>query len=223
MKTERSSPQTSEVFLKGRWVKMQIHAPTYALTHTCTGYIYCLEGRRLLDQLNDVFPSTMSEKKDFLSVSEVEMYSLRGEVEATGAGMKTVQFACLNKAHILFVRESEGYQTRGIGGKPGHKGYPYVPKSSIAVRLHLPFYIITGYVHCVKEERVSDVLNLALRFLPLTNVEICPSVGGCESGISFVAVNKHQIILVEDLQTAGMKVPAPSDASESSYQDDKED
>jgi len=127
-----------------------------------------------------------------------------------------VQFACLNKANILFVREFEDGQTRGIGSEPGYKSYPYAPKSSIAVRLHLPFYILTGHIHCARGERVSDVMNLALRFLPLTNVEICPSVGSSESGVSFVAVNKRQIILLEDLQTAGMKVPAPSDASKSS-------
>jgi len=213
MQTVRSIDQASEIF-KGRWLKVQIHAPTYALTHLCVGYIYCLEGRRLLDHLNDVFPSTLPEEKAFLSIKEVEMYSLKGAPEKAGAERKTAQFACLNKANILFVREFEDRQTRGIGGKAGCKGYPYVLKSSVPVKLHLPFYVLTGHMHCAKEERVSDVLNLALRFLPLTNVEICPSVGGCESGISFVAVNKHQIILVEDLQTAGMKVPAPSDASE---------
>ena len=222
MQGDRSIDQASEIF-KGSWLKVQIHAPTYTLTHVCDGYIYCLEGRRLLDQLNDVFPSTLPEEKAFLSIKEVEMYSLKGAPEKAGAEGKTAQFACLNKANILFIRGFEDGQTRGIGGKTGYKGYPYVLKASIPVKLHLPFYVLTGHMHCAKEERVSDVLNLALRFLPLTNVEICPSVGGCESGISFVAVNKHQIILVEDLQTAGMKVPTPSDASESSYQDDKED
>lgn len=216
MQRERSIDQASGIF-KGRWLKVQIHSPTYALTHVCTGYIYCLEGRRLSDHLNDVFLNTLPEEKAFLPIKEVEMYPLRGVIEK--AERKTAQFACLNKANILFVKEFEGGQTRGIGGKTGYKGYPYVLKSSVPVKLHLPFYILTGHMHCAKEERVSDVLNLALRFLPLTNVEIFPSVGGCESGISFVAVNKHQIILAEDLQTAGMKVPAPSDASESSYQD----
>lgn len=209
MQTEGSIPQNLETILKGTWVKVQIHAPTYATTHICTGYVYCLEGRRLLDHLNDVFPSIMSEEKCFLSVKEVEMYSIEGE-------RKTTQFACLNKANILFVKEPEDNQTRGIGKKPEYKGYPYVPKSSIPVRLHLPFYILTGHMHCARGERASDVLNQALAFVPLTSVEICPTVGGSESGISFVAVNKRQIILLEDLQTSGMKLSAPGDASESS-------
>ena len=216
MQRERSIDQAAEVFFKGRWVKVEIRAPTYALTHICIGYVFCLEGRRLLDHLNDVFPTTMPEEKDFLSIKEVEMYSLRGASEAVEEEKKTVQFACLNKANILFVREFEDGQTRGISSKPGYKRYPYVPKSYIAVRLHLPFYILTGHMHCARGERISDVMNLPLRFLPLTNVEICPSVGSSESEVSFLAVNKRQITLLEDLQTAGMKVPAPNDASESS-------
>jgi hypothetical protein len=53
------------------------------------------------------------------------------------------------------------------------------------------------------------VLNSKLRFLPLTNVEISPSLGSSEPGVSFVAVNKGQIILLEELETS----MAPDEAS----------
>ena len=171
---------------KGRWVGVQITAPP----HICTGYVYCLEGRRLCDQLNDVFPGTVPPKKDFLSVSDIKMYSV------TGVG-EEVPFACFNKANMLFVREVEEGQTRGLGAEPGYKHYPYVAKSPKAVKLYMPSYILTGHMHCAQGERVSDVLNSELRFLPLTNVEISSSVGS-ESGISFVAVNRGQIVLLEE-------------------------
>ncbi len=135
----------------------------------------------------------MPEYNNFLSVTEVQMYSVRGQTE-------TVSFACLNKANILFVRESQDGQTRGLGGKFGPKRYPYVPKSPVAVKLYLPFYTLNGNMQCVKGERVSDVLNLALKFLPLTNAEIYPSEGGSESGVGFVAVNREQIIFLEELE-----------------------
>ena len=61
-------------------------------------------------------------------------------------------------------------------------------------------YGVTGCMHCAEGQRVSDVVNLPLRFIPLTNVEICPSVGISESGIGFVAVNKGQVILLEELE-----------------------
>jgi hypothetical protein len=79
MPTESSLAQSSEVMFKGRWVKVEIYAPTNVLTHICTGHVFCLEGRRLLDHLNDVFPTTVSEEKDFLSMKEVDMYSPRRE------------------------------------------------------------------------------------------------------------------------------------------------
>ena len=74
----RSIHQASQTILKVRRVKVQIYALTYALTHLCTRCIYCLEGRRLTDQLNDVFPGTTPEEKLFLPGKEVEMSSIRG-------------------------------------------------------------------------------------------------------------------------------------------------
>jgi hypothetical protein len=95
------------------------------------------------------------------------------------------------------VRELEEDRNRSTATKLGHKGYPYVNKSSMRIRLHLPFYVLNGYMHCAQGERMSDVLNLSLRFLPLTNVEICPSAGKSKL-VGFIAVNKCQIILAQD-------------------------
>ena len=180
-----------ETMFKGRWVKVQISAPTYAFPHISIGYVYCLQGRRLLDHLNDVFPGMPPQNNDFLSVKEVEIHSLRGEV-------KTVPFVCMNKANIIFVKELEG-QARGLGDRTGDKPYPYVSKTPVAVKIYLPFYVLTGYMHCAKGERTSDVMNLPPRFFPLTNVKISLSAGNSES-VSFVAVNKGQIILLEELE-----------------------
>ena len=172
---------------------MQIYAPTYALPRTCVGHVYCFQGRRLLDQLNDVFPSTVPGNEPFLSIREPKVYSLSG-------GGVTLRFACLNKASILFVREFEDGQTRG----PRPKAYPYVIKSAVAVRLYLPFYTLTGQMHCARGERTSDVLNQPLKFLPLTNVEIIPSVGRSES-VGFIAFNKGQLILMEEVEPSEME------------------
>jgi len=57
-------------------------------------------------------------------------------------------------------------------------------------------------MHCAGGQRVSDVVNLPLRFLPITSVEICPAVGSSQSGVGFLAVNKGQIILLEELEPA---------------------
>ena len=179
-----------ELWLKGGWVQVNIYAPTYAIPHKCAGYIYCHPGRRLLDQLNEVFPFAVPDAREFIPIREGKMYSLR-------EGSEAVEFACLNKVNILFVGEFEDGQTRGVGSKPGDKRYPYLHKSPRAVKLYLPFYIMTGNIHCSEGQRVSDVLNLPLRFFPITDVEIHPEAGNdLKSG--FVAVNKRQIILLEE-------------------------
>ena len=78
---ERETAPVESIF-KGRRAKVQITAPTYEVPYICTGYVYCLQGRRLSDNLNDVFTGTMPENKDFLSARDVKMYSLRGAGEA---------------------------------------------------------------------------------------------------------------------------------------------
>ncbi len=41
--------------------------------------------------------------------------------------------------------------------------------------------------------------NSELRFFALTNVDICPLAGKSESGVSFLAVNKGQILSLAEL------------------------
>jgi len=116
-----------------------------------------------------------------------------------GGGEATLPSAYINKANILFVREIEAGETRGLGGQAGHKPYPFVPKWYTAVRVYMPLYTMTGQVHHPKGRRVVDLLNSGMRFLPLTDVEICPSAGNSESGVSFIAVNKPQVLSLEEL------------------------
>jgi len=63
----------------------------------------------------------------------------------------------------------------------------------------MPLYTLTGQIQCAERKRVVDVLNSELRFFALTNVEICPLAGSRESGISFQAVNKGQILSLAEL------------------------
>ena len=195
MKTETIA-QASEKTDKGKWVKVQIYTPT----HICTGHVYC-PGRRLLDVLNGILMGPPRVSDEFLPVSEAEIRSPDGK-EAT------VQSAHVNKANILFIREVEDGQTQGLGGQVGHKPYPYVPKPSVAVKLCMPLYTLTGQMHCTERRRVADMLNSELRFIALTNVEICPVADKSEAGVSFIAVNKEQIILLTELE---QKVPVSGD------------
>ena len=174
---------------KKQWAKVQIYMPN----HIWTGYVYCPDQRRLLDVLNGIPMGVQGVYADqFLPVSEAKMRS-PDEEEAT------VQSALINKASILFLKEIEG-EHRGLGSQAGHKPYPYVSKpSTTAVKLYMPLYTLTGRIQCTERKRVVDVVNSELRFFALTSVEICPLAGSSESGVSFVAVNKGQVLSLAEL------------------------
>jgi hypothetical protein len=164
-----------------------IYTPTYILS----GYFSHLTQQRLLDLLNGVVIGGLYDEKEFLSIVGANIRSPDG-VEAT------MQFVCLNKAQILFVREAETAEARGLGGKVVHKLFPAVEKIPVVVELHVPGYTLSGQMHCAKGQRLSDLLNEDKRFIPITNVDIIFPSGGSQSA-AFVAVNKEQIICVQEL------------------------
>lgn len=187
METKKTAAQTSEKTAE-RWVKVQIQIST----GLWIGYVRCPSQQRLLDVLNGSRAGELRANEEFFPVSEAKMRSPDGREVAA-------QSTYVNKASILFVGETENEGSRGIGGQAGHKPYPYVPKSTIPVRVYMPSFTLTGQVHCAKGQSVSDVLKSERRFITLTNVDIYPSAGGSEPGVSFLAVNKGQIISLEEL------------------------
>jgi len=203
METETAIAQASEKTVSKKWVKVQI----YVASRICTGYAYCPHQRRLLDLLNGVPIGAVHTNEEFLPISEAKMCSVDGRED-------TVQPAYINKANILFVRAIEDGETRGLGGQAGHKPYPFVPKRSTGVKVYMPFYTLTGQMHYAKGDRIVDMLNSGLRFLPLTNVEIRSSTGSSESGVSFIAVNKAHILSLEELGVPLMGVPMASHSCE---------
>jgi len=182
----KTMAQPLEKTVGEKGAKVQIYTPT----HICTGYVNCPRQRRLLDVLNGI-PFNSDE---FLAVSFAQIRSPDGKRAAAKS-------AHINKANILFLKEiGDGH--RGLGGQVGPQPYPYVAKPiTKAVKLYMPLYTLSGQMHCRERRRVVDMLNSELRFLALTNVEICPLVGSRESGISFVAVNKGQILSLAELET----------------------
>jgi len=184
METEATTAQASEKMGKKKWVKVQIYTPT----HIWAGSAYCPH-ERLLDFLNGVL---MPANEEFITLSNVKVRSPDGS-EAT------LPSAYINKANILFVREIEANETRGLGGQAGHKLYPFVPKGSTSVKISMPFYNLSGQVHYAKGEHVYNVLNSGIRFLAMTDVEICPSAGSSESAVSFIAINKRHVLSLEEM------------------------
>jgi len=172
----------------------RLKVQVYMSTHTFTGYIRALREQRLLDILNGIFAGTLRTDEAFLALSEVTVLTSDRKEMA-------VQSAYVNKANILFVRAMEGRETSGLGSRPGHKLYPFVPKQFTMVKVYVAPYTLTGRMHYGKGQQVLDVLNSGVRFFPLTSVAISSLAGSSESGVSFIAVNRGQLLSLEELGT----------------------
>jgi len=175
----------------------RVKVKTYMVDPVCTvcnGYIDVPPRRRLLDVLNGVPLGELRIDEEFLPVNEARIGSLGGGSEVT------IQNAYINKAKILFVKEVGCEKTKGLGSETAPRQYPYdVVKQSKPVKLITPLFSLTGHMYYVENQDLRDVLNRTPRFLPLTDVNICPAGGEDESGMSFVAVNKEQIIFMQEL------------------------
>ena len=181
-----------EQALKEAEVK-RMEVKIYTVDPVCTGYIDVPPRQRLLDVLNGVPLGELHVGEEFLPVSEARISSLGGGSEVA------VQNAYLNKAKILFVKEVGGKEIRGLGGEAASRQYPFVVKQSKPIKLLTPLFTLTGQMYYAENQCLRDLLNWTPRFLPLTNVNICPAGGESKSGVSFVAVNKEQIIFIQEL------------------------
>jgi hypothetical protein len=176
-------------------------------TQVSTGFIYLPPEERLLDLLNGVWGRRPESQSRFLALSNLTIREADGKQERLAT-------AYINKATIHLAAIWDSNSGRGIGAKAGYKAYPFVEKLSLPVKLHLPGYSLTGSMHCASGERASHVLDEKLMFLPLTNVEVRPLANGAWSKVPFVAVNREQILALQEediplLQVEGLHPEHP--------------
>ena len=163
----------------------------YTQTDIVSGFIYQPEEERILDLLNGVSVRQPESRGRFLELGDVTIKHADGKEERLPA-------AYVNKATVQLVTTPDGDSARGIGAKAGHKPYPFVEKSPVLVRLHMPGYTVAGTMHRTKDQRVWHVLEEKPMFLPFTNAEIHTLANDILSGVPFVAVNKEQIMSVQE-------------------------
>ena len=160
-------------------------------TQVSSGFIYLPYEERLLDLLNGVRGRGPESPGRFLTLSNLTIHEADGKQERLAT-------AYINKAIIQLAAIWDSNSGRGIGAKAGYKPYPFVEKLSVPVKLHLPGYSLTGSMHCASGERAWHVLDERLMFLPLTNVEVHPLANGAWSKVPFVAVNREQILSLQE-------------------------
>ena len=189
METSYKSDSNVPVASSARRVaKEKLRVCVYTPTDIFNGYIYCLHKQRLLDLLNSLVVGTLYVGADFLPVTKATNH-IEDDI-------KTTEIALVNKSNILFISEIK--QQVESNTEASFRLPPVRERLPIIAKLHLPPYILCGQMHCAKGQRLSDLLNTKEKFIPMTNVDIVPS-SGIQQVAEFVAVNKTQIIYVEEM------------------------
>lgn len=171
--------------------KDQLAVNLYLQMYVLSGFIHCPQDERLIDHLSSVSFRRPDSRGRFLELSDVTIYHSDGKEEKLAT-------ANINKSTIHLVSTIGANSGRGIGGKAGPKPYPFMDKLSMRVTLQTLAYIVTGNMHRASYQKIWYVLEQSLMFLPLTNVEIHKLANGTCSQSPFVAMNKEQIILLQE-------------------------
>lgn len=172
----------------------------YTQTEVLTGFIYQPHQERLLDLLNGVFVGQAESGARFIELGDATISHADGRKER-------LPTAYINKATIQLA-VPDGDLARGIGGKVGPKRYPFVQKSSVLVRVWTPAYTLIGSMHCAGKQKVRHVLEEKLVFLPFTNVKIRSLTNGIWWPALFAAVNREQILSVQEEEIAPGSSPS---------------
>jgi hypothetical protein len=69
-----------------------------------------------------------------------------------------------------------------------------ISKDVILTHIHTQTYLIRGYVHVRKDERLSDEVNGENSFIAVTNAEVSSPEGAILYTCSFMVVNRAHIV-----------------------------
>ncbi len=157
---------------------------------TITGNVSLPRGKRLSDLLNGSNMGQSEHNTVFLELTDV-IVSHKDDTE------ETTQTSFINKATIQLLTTLDEDLARGIGMKDSPKQYPYVNKSPVRAKMHMPSYELSGNVHCAGGQRAPHLLEERLMFLPLTDARIRVSKEDDWRRATFVAVNRGQILSLQ--------------------------
>jgi len=195
---ELESPERAD----GNWWNdtglKQVNAVVIIAGCTLAATTYRAHQQRLLDVLNRSFVANSHRiGKEFVPLTEVEAFFSGGEKEYLAS-------THINKSSILFVAERSG-------GQPDRSSVPEAeakllrPKIAVSARVDIPPYILFGKMYAELQQGLVHVIDGEEMFLPMTDVFVSPSLPTGEWKFSFVAINKHQIVRVEE----SLEVPKP--------------
>lgn len=169
----------------------RVNAVVVILGCSLSATTYRGQQQRLLDVLNHSFLVRYHRiGKEFLPLTEVEAFFSTGEKERLVA-------THINKSSILFVAERSGGQP-DRGGVPEGEAGPLRAKKAVPARIDIPPYILLGKMHADLREGLVHVIDGEDVFLAMTDVFISPPLPTGEWKFAFAAINKHQIVRIEE-------------------------
>jgi hypothetical protein len=196
----------SPVRADGNWwndtTLKRVNAVVVIVGCTLAATTYRAHQQRLLDVLNRSFVANARRiGKEFVPLTEVEAFFCSGEKEHLAS-------THINKSSILFVAERSGGQPERSGFLAAEV-YPLRAKQALAARVDIPPYTLYGKMYAELQQGLVHVIDGEEMFLPMTDVLITPPLPTGEWKFSFVAINKHQIVRVEEsLEAPKMPLPA---------------
>lgn len=165
----------------------QVEVVVCTTAGTFVGYAYRTSRLRLLDALNKGFAVHGTRiAMDYIPMTDVTMY-LPGGIQHDMAS------AHIRKASVLFVAERKGGQPEGGTTKLGKV---VMAKKPVDARLRTLRHLLDGRLHGAAWAELVTSLYQKETFLPLTNVNIQPTLDTGESQFDFVAVNNDKVIYV---------------------------
>jgi hypothetical protein len=152
------------------------------------GIIECEYGQRLVDALNEGVPTGMSSRGiEFIPLHDVKVGNLSGAEDS-------YPHLYISKHRILFVAQlALEKEERRLST------YPYRQKAPVKVKIFIPPYTITGDVYRDAWENLLDTLEAQVTFLPITGVEVTPSMLDEYANFEFAAVNKENITCLMEI------------------------
>jgi hypothetical protein len=168
-----------------------VDAVVVILGCTLAATTYRAHQLRLLDVLNrSLVANSHRIAREFLPLREVQAFFSTGEKESLAS-------THINKSSILFVAERSGGQPdRGI--MPEAEANLLRAKKAVPARVDIPPYMLMGKMHAELQQGLVHIIDGDGVFLPMTDVSISPPLPTGEQKFNFVAINKHQIVRVEE-------------------------
>lgn len=171
---------------RGAWVKVALCMPESIIS----GFVYLRDDERLLDILNGVSKRQTESRSRSLEMVDVEVRKPDGREEKRPA-------LYVHKPSICLAATWEKNVGKGVFAKTAWKEYPFVSKSAVPVRVQLPAFLLIGNMHVSRGQMACHLLEEPLAFLPMTNVEVQPPMNTLWSSVAFVAVNRQQVLSLE--------------------------